>query len=42
MEYETTDLQASYPDKFVRTTCFDDQYLKGFIDSCVESRACNY
>lgn len=42
MEYETNDLQASYPDKFVCAACFGDHYLQGFIDSCVETRTCNY
>ncbi len=42
MDYDESDIQASYPDKFVCSNCFDDDHLKAFIDDTVESRRCSY
>lgn len=42
MDYYESDIEASYPDKFVCSDCFDDDYLKTFIDDTVESRRCSY
>jgi HEPN/RES N-terminal domain 1/RES domain len=42
VEYEQSDLQESYPDKFVCAACFEDEHVKTFVESCVESRTCSY
>ena len=42
MDYYNSDIQASYPDKFVCSDCFDDDYLKAFIEDSVESLRCSY
>lgn len=42
MDFYESDIQASYPDKFVCSDCFEDDHLKSFIDDSVESRTCSY
>ncbi len=42
MDYDESDIQATYPDKFVCSDCFDDDHLKAYIDDTVESRRCSY
>ncbi|GBQ22076.1 RES domain-containing protein [Gluconacetobacter sacchari DSM 12717] len=42
MDYDESDIQASYPEKFVCSDCFDDDHLKAFIDDNVRSRRCSY
>ena len=42
MDYDEREIQASYPDKFVCSDCFDDDHLKAFIDDTVENRRCSY
>jgi len=42
MNFYESDIQASYPDKFVCSDCFDDDHLKSFIADRVESRTCSY
>ncbi|MEI6986273.1 MAG: HEPN-associated N-terminal domain-containing protein [Rhodospirillaceae bacterium] len=37
-----SDIQASYPNKFVCSNCFDDDHLKAYIDGTVESQRCSY
>jgi hypothetical protein len=42
MDFEESDIEASYPDKFVSADCFDDDHLKSFIEDAVASRKCSY
>jgi hypothetical protein len=32
MDVEDSEIEANYPDKFVCADCFDDDYLKAFIE----------
>ncbi|GBR19630.1 HEPN-associated N-terminal domain-containing protein [Asaia spathodeae] len=42
MEYDDSDIQESYPEKFVCSECFDDDHLRAFIEGAVTSRRCSY
>jgi Zn ribbon nucleic-acid-binding protein len=42
MDFEESDIQARYPDKFVCADCFDDDHLKSFIEDSVARRTCSY
>ena len=42
MDVDESEIQASYPDKFVCADCFDDDHLKAFIEDGVASRTCSY
>lgn len=42
MDYEEYPIQASYPEKFVCSDCFNDVHLKAFIEENMENRCCSY
>jgi len=42
MDLDESEIQASYPDKFVCADCIDDDHLKAFIEGGVASRTCSY
>jgi hypothetical protein len=39
---EESEIEATYPDKFVCADCFDDDYLKAFIEDNAASKRCTY
>jgi hypothetical protein len=42
MDLDESEIQATYPDKFVCANCFDDDHLKAFIEDGAVSRTCSY
>jgi hypothetical protein len=42
MDFEESDIEASYPHKFVCADCFDDDHLKAFIQDAVTHGKCSY
>lgn len=42
MDFEESDIEASYPNKFVCADCFDDDHLKAFIEDGAASQTCSY
>jgi hypothetical protein len=40
--FEESEIEASYPDKFVCADCFDDDHLKAFIEEGATRRKCSY
>ena len=39
---EESEIEATYPGKFVCADCFDDDYLKAFIEDNLASKKCSY
>ena len=42
MDLDESEIQTSYPDKFVCADCFDDDHLKAFIEDGAVRRMCSY
>jgi hypothetical protein len=41
-DVDDSEIEATYPDKFVCADCFDDDHLKGFIEDEATRRKCTY
>jgi hypothetical protein len=42
MDFEQSEIEQTYPDKFVCADCFDDGHLKAFIEDAAKKRKCSY